>query len=180
MNNFFTEDDGQFWQEPDYLLALLVSFMANKLNTEFGITLMVNGAVITGTLISERSYLERINTLFQSVVRAGIPNPTDEDIQLIEESFGFEDMLEDFYPDEENEEDDEETDLSASPIRHLHLRDPFILYPGSAMSFGESPLPLLRLRLASVNGWLPGRVNVIDSDEGPDFSPPFAGNRFKQ
>lgn len=178
MDNFFGMDDEQFWHEPDFLLGLLVSFMANKLDSEFGITLMVGGSVVTGTLVSERAYLQRMNDLFQTIVRSSMTNPSEDDLNLLEDAFGFEDMTEDTYPDD-LEDDVEIEDAPYSPIRHLHLRDPYILYPGSAMTFGESPMPLLRIRLTAVDGWLPGRVNVIDGD-GDDFTPPFAGNRFKQ
>jgi hypothetical protein len=182
MDKFFPPDDSQFWLEPDYLLSLLVSFTANKLNAEFGITLMVGGTMMTGTLVSERAYLQRLNELFQSIVRNAMPNPSAEDLAMMEDTFGFEDMAEDYYYDpdaDEDEEDDFDEDDSFPPIRHLHLRDPYVLYPGSAMSFGESPLPVIRLRLTAVSGWMPGRVNVTDGLDD-DFQPPFPGNRIKQ
>jgi len=170
-------DDAQYWNEPDFLLGLLVSFLANKLNAEFGITLVVRGTVMTGTLVGERAYLGRMNDLFKTIARSSLIDPSDEDLSALEEAFGFEDMAEDIYPRDEDEDADD--DLAFPPIRYLHLRDPYILYPGAAMSFTESPLPILRLRLTEVDGWLPGRVNVIDRMDG-DFEPPFRGDRFTQ
>ncbi|MCL4248156.1 MAG: hypothetical protein KJ065_08420 [Anaerolineae bacterium] len=177
MDDFFGLDDAQYWNEPDFLLGLLVSFLANKLNAEFGITLMVRGTVMTGTLVSEHAYLGRMNELFKTIARSSLIDPSDEDLGALEEAFGFEDMAEDVYTRDEDDESDEE--MAFPPIRYLHLRDPYILYPGAAMSFTESPLPILRLRLTEVDGWLPGRVNVIDRTGG-DFEPPFHGDRFTQ
>jgi hypothetical protein len=185
MEHFLNFDESTYWNEPDFLLGLLVSFLGNKLGTEFGITLMVRGAVITGTLVSERAYMLRMSELLGTLVRSAITNPTPDDLRVMEEAFGLDDLLEEDYPEDELDGEDtsgehapEGGDLPP-PIRHLHLRDPYILYPGSAMTFTESPLPVMRLRLATVDGWLPGRVNVIDPMDD-DFSPPFPGNRLKQ
>ncbi|MBE0688548.1 MAG: hypothetical protein IH587_00320 [Anaerolineae bacterium] len=177
MDDIFGLDDAQYWNEPDFLLGLLVSFLANKLNAEFGITLMVRGTVMTGTLVSERAYLGRMNDLFKTIARSSLMDPSEEDLNSLEEAFGFDDMAEDIYP--ENQDENADDDLDFPPIRYLHLRDPYILFPGAAMSFTESPLPILRLRLTEVDGWLPGRVNVIDRTDS-DFEPPFHGDRFTQ
>jgi hypothetical protein len=185
MEHFPFSDDSSYWNEPDFLLGLLVSFLGNKLNTEFGITLMVRGAVITGTLVSERAYMLRMSEMLKTMLRGVVPNPSAEDLELLDEVLGLEDMLEDDYtaPDDDFDEDDEDDDEMPAdmspPIRHLHIRDPYILYPGSAMTFTESPMPVMRIRLAMVDGWLPGRVNVVDSMDD-DFTPPFPNNRFKQ
>jgi hypothetical protein len=183
MEHFPFSDDSSYWNEPDFLLGLLVSFLGNKLGTEFGITLMVRGAVITGTLVSERAYMLRMSDLLKTIMRGTVTHPSNEDLELLDEVFGLDDMLEDDYPpiDEalDDEVDDEMPEDVPPPIRHLHIRDPYILYPGAAMTFTESPMPIMRVRLATVDGWLPGRVNVIDSMDD-DFSPPFPNNRFKQ
>lgn len=181
MENFPFLDDSAYWNEPDFLLGLLVSFLGNKLGSEFGITLMVRGSVITGTLVSERAYMQRMSELLKGIVRSSVTTPSPEDLALMEEVFGLDDMLEDDYDDViegEPEEAPPPNDMPA-PIRHLHIRDPFILYPGSAMTFSESPMPIMRVRMAMVDGWLPGRVHVIDPMDD-DFSPPFPNNRFKQ
>jgi hypothetical protein len=179
MQELFDMGDEEYWQEPDFLLALLVSFLANKLDAEFGVTLILRGTVLTGTLVSERAYLSRMNDLFQGLVRGSLASPNPEELRLIDEAFGFDDMTEDVYLDDDQPENAPE-DLSFPPIRYLHLRDPYILYPGAAMSFTESPLPILRIRLTEIDGWLPGRVNVVDHGDGDDFSPPFPGKRFTQ
>jgi hypothetical protein len=154
---------------------LLISFLANKLNAEFGITLMVRGTVLTGTLVSERAYLTEVSDLFKSLAHQAIGEPSGDIMDALEEAFDFADMAEDADP----EEADDDSEALFPPIRFLHLRDPYILYPGAAMSFSESPLPILRLRLTEVDGWLPGRVNVIDRMDD-EFDGGFPGHKFTQ
>ena len=75
------------------------------------------------------------------------------------------------YPNgsEETEVEVDDIEMEGSPIRHLHLKDPVIIYPGSTLSFVDSALPILRIRLAAVDGWMLGRISVIsDDDELPD------------
>jgi hypothetical protein len=178
MDDFFNAGESQYWQEPDFLLALLVSFIANKLNAEFGITLIVRGTVLTGTLVSERAYLSRMNEMFQSLVRGSMVNPDPQELELLEDAFNFDDMVEDVYLDDI--EDEDEDGAIFPPIRYVHIRDPFILYPGAAMSFSESPMPVMRLRLTEVDGWLPGRVNVLGQSDEDGFNPPHPSKRFTQ
>ena len=167
MNDFSDFDLSAYWQEPDFLLADLVSLMANKADSQMGITLMVKGAIMTGTLVGEREYLRRINEMFKRMARESLAKPTKEDLASIDESFGFDEMVEDSYPPEDAPED-ENADADAAPIRHLHLKDPVIIYPGSTLSFMESALPILRIRLAAVDGWMLGRISMISDDELPD------------
>jgi hypothetical protein len=167
-------DFSAFWQEPDFLLTDLVSLMANKADSQLGVTLMVKGAIMTGTLVGEREYLRRFNEMFKRMARDTLVKPTKEDLASIDEAFGFDELVEDDYPPEGAEEDDADLaeDLlpATSPIRHLHLKDPVIIYPGSTLSFMDSALPILRIRLAAIDGWMPGRISVIsdDDDELPD------------
>jgi hypothetical protein len=131
-----------------------------------GVTLMVKGAILTGTLVGEREYLKRINEMFKRMARESMAKPSKEDLASIDEAFGFEDLVEDDYPEGEDSADEVP---DASPIRHLHLKDPVIIYPGSTLSFMESELPVLRIRLAAVDGWMLGRISVIASDDGGDL-----------
>jgi hypothetical protein len=64
--------------------------------------------------------------------------------------------------------EDEDEAFEVQPVRYLHLRDPVIIYPGATMSFQESPLPIMRIRLTEVEGWMLGRIMVMthhDEDE---------------
>ena len=171
MTDFPDFDLSAYWQEPDFLLTDLVSLMANRADSQMGITLMVKGAILTGTLGGEREYLRRVNDMFKRMARETLHKPTKEDLASIDEAFGFDELVEDEYPPE-GQEEAEETDITmpeTSPIRHLHLKDPVIIYPGSTLSFMDSALPILRIRLATVDGWMLGRLSVIsDDDDLPD------------
>lgn len=180
MNDFLDFDLSAYWQEPDFLLADLVSLMANKADSQMGVTLLIKGAILTGTLVGEREYLRRVNEMFKRLARESLTKPTKEDLASIEDAFGFSEMAEDYYPEEkpdaadaesEDEEDEDHFDYEstdAAPIRHLHLKDPVIIYPSSTLSFTDSALPILRLRLAMIDGWMLGRISVISDDDLPD------------
>ena len=164
-------DLSAYWNEPDFLLTDLVSLMANRADSQLGITLMVKGAILTGTLVGEREYLKRVNDTFKRMARETLEKPTKEDLASIDEAFGFDELVEDIYPNGEvsGEIDTDDIDLNeGSPIRHLHLKDPVIIYPGSTLSFMDSALPILRIRLAAVDGWMLGRISVISDDDLPD------------
>jgi len=168
MDNLPEFDLAAYWQEPDFLLTDLVSLLANKADAQMGITLMVKGAILTGTLVGERDYLKRINDMFKRMARESLSKPSKEELASIDEAFSFNEMVEDVYPDGAEQEKEAETP-EASPIRHLHLKDPVIIYPGSTLSFMESELPILRIRLTAVDGWMLGRISVIsDEDELPN------------
>lgn len=159
--------DSGYWAEPDFLLADLVSLMANKMGAQLGMTLMIKGSVLTGTLVGEREYLNAINRLFKTLARDSMVKPSKEDLAAIEQAFQFDMLTENSYRDEDEDdtdEDDEEA-FETPPIRYLHLKDPMIIYPGSTISFTDSALPILRLRLSMVDGWLLGRITIISDDE---------------
>jgi len=174
-----------FWQEPDFILTDLVSLMANRMNAELGITLMVRGTIMTGTLIGERDYLAAVSKMFKRITRDMLDKPTAEDIQSIEEAFAFDDLAEDFYPPGDPEETglpdilpmDElpiasaisEAAAGLPPIRFLHLKDPVIVSPGSSMAFRDSALPIMRIRLNQIEGWMLGRVMMMTSDDYPAY-----------
>ena len=40
-----------------------------------------------------------------------------------------------------------------------------LIYPGATLSFTESALPILRIRLAAIDGWMLGRISVIADDD---------------
>lgn len=168
MTNFPDFDLSAYWQEPDFLLTDLVSLMANRVDSHMGVTLMVKGAILTGTLVGEREYLKRINDLFKHMARDSMGKVSQEDLASIDEAFGFEDLVEDDYPQSEASDEDAEPP-EASPIRHLHLKDPVIIYPGSTLSFMESEVPVLRIRLAAVDGWMLGRISIVSSDDDGDL-----------
>ncbi len=167
-------DDDNFWREPDFLLTTLVSMLANKMDAQVGVTLLIHGTLITGGLVSESEYLDEMDGLFKETTSNGVITPTAEDLKYFEEALRFEAQYEDTYPG------DHETDDAPAPkrgdrfdvgsIRHLHLKDPVIVYPGAALSFIDSPLPIMRIKLTSIDGWMIGRMNLIGPDDLPGLS----------
>ncbi len=184
-------DDSDFWQEPDFLLADLVSGFVNKGGMELGITLFVKGLVLTGTLTSEQDYLKAISGMFASQAKKSLVNPSKQEIKNTEEVFDFTGLAEDVdltelygerdaefddepvEPDEEEfevPEEDEEDDRTMPSIRYLHLKDPVIIQPQPAVSFTHTQVSILRVKLTTIDGWMVGKVTV--DDDLTDFPPP--------
>jgi hypothetical protein len=171
-DDMFDHDAG-FWNEPDFLLSNLVSLMANKMDSQLGITLLVRGLIMTGTLAGEREYLTAVNDMFKSIAKESLVKPSKDDLEAIDRAFIFDQLTEDNYPPQPSDEDEDELveeDFDIAQIRYLHLKDPVIIYPQSALSLTESPLPIIRIRLTEVDGWMMGRMSVIslgdDDEEG--------------
>ncbi len=62
---------------------------------------------MTGTLVGEREYLNRVNTMFKQMARESLVKPTKDDLASIDDAFGFDELVEDNYPDEPEAEDDQ-------------------------------------------------------------------------
>jgi len=59
---------------------------------------------------------------------------------------------------------------SVVPVRFLHLRDAMVLYPGASIGFRHSILPIVRIRIQSVDGWILGQAldaSEVDGDDTP-------------
>ncbi|MBN8638935.1 MAG: hypothetical protein J0M07_26710, partial [Anaerolineae bacterium] len=68
--------------------------------------------------------------------------------------------------DAESDDEDDENFPPAPPLlQHLHLKDPVWIYPNTTVRFGQSQLPVIRLRLASIDGWMFGRINISPFDD---------------
>lgn len=170
-------DPAAFWQEPDFLLTELVSLFANALDAELGITLIMGGAIISGTLIGERAYLKAVNGLVKRLSREMLDQPTADDLDAITGVFEPDRLVEDLLPavtSENGTTAEIETDLLTQPppLRYLHLKDPILVKPGVTLSFSGSELPILRVRLTQVEGWIVGHANVLSSDALDDAFPP--------
>lgn len=161
--------DPGFWLEPDFLLTTLVSMLANKMDSQVGITLLVHGTLITGALVSESEYLDRMDGLFKETATNALITPTKEELKFFEEALRFETQYEDIYPGDDDTDDGPGPKDEVGSLRHLHLKDPVIVYPGAALSFVDSPLPIMRIKLASVDGWLIGRMNLVGPDDLSDI-----------
>jgi len=197
--DFPFSDAAGFWQEPDIILSELVSLIANRMNAEVGLTLMIGGAVLTGTLIGEREYLSMVSELFKLITLDMLDEPTQEDRDAIAEAFDFNQLAEDDYLDDEDDQPADAVPAPAAdvptqtppaerepllPIRFLHLKNPVVITPGSTMEFRDSSLPAMRIRLSQIDGWMVGRVSQLSADydpyDGDDEPRSFGRNRFIQ
>jgi len=129
-----------------------------------GITLLVNGTIITGTLMSEREYLDTLTTTLQDQIRSALAELPAKERKMAESAFDLRDLAEDYYPD--GDDDDE---MPSMELAYLHLRNPAVLSPQPSIGFSEGPLPVMRLRLAHIDGWMLGTSIPDDLD---DFAPP--------
>jgi hypothetical protein len=159
------------WDEPDFLLSYLVSSLVNLGGAPVGITLLIKGTVISGTLMSEREYLETLSNIMQQQVRDALANLPKKDRELAEKAFDFRDLTEDFYP--EGEEDDE---AEPEPLVFLHLHSPAVISPQPVISFSSGLFPVMRIRLSTIDGWMLGASMPEDLD---DFMRGNGGNDFK-
>lgn len=162
-------DDGASWQEPDFVLSYLVSALVNLGGAPLGITLLVNGTVLTGTLVSEREYLQSLTNMLQSQIRSSLTGLSAEERKMAESAFDLTDLTEDFYPDpkEDEEPNEDEPGPGMTPINFIHLQDPVVVSPQPAIGFSEGLLPVMRIRLSMVNGWMlgtsvPGFTDIPD------------------
>lgn len=163
-------EDSGFWFEPDFLLADLISGLVNKTGMPLGITLFMHGTVITGTLVSEKEYLSTLSKTFIRQAKRGMESPSEADIKAVEELFDFRSLKEDVDIEEIAGKDEEELEEMDIPlIRHLHLKDPMIIVPQPSITFGASPMPMMRIRLAAVDSWMVGKMTLDDLESDLPF-----------
>jgi hypothetical protein len=160
-------DESAYWIEPDFMLSDLVSVMVNKAGMELGITLIIKGSVLTGTLISERAYLKIMTDTFITQATKSMPAPTQEDLDAIQEMFDFTGFTEDFYPGEDYDPEDTEG-LDLPHIRHLHLKEATIVSPEPSITFTHGDTSVMRVRLIAVDSWTLGRTMLMSGEEVED------------
>ena len=178
-SNFLDIDETTLWLEPDTVLANVITAMVNMMGMPIGITLFIKGTVISGTLVSEKEYLEKLTEVFQSAAKQSINPNNKEEAEIIEEIFDFTKLGDNnlLFGDEDEEADDEDVDSAVEDIpvyiRYLHIRDFSILTPNPPLSFGASSFPILRIRLTAIDGWMLGHstphdFEVNDFGDKPD------------
>ena len=167
---------GPAWEEPDYILTYLVSALVNIGGAPLGVTLMVKGTIITGTLMSEREYLDTMTAMLQDQVRSALSELPSQEREMAESAFDLRDLIEDSYPDEDEDGDEDDDEMPTMDLVHLHLRNPMVLSPQPSIGFSEGPMPVMRIRLAQVDGWMLGASIPDDLD---DFVPPNVNNQIK-
>jgi hypothetical protein len=156
------------WQEPDTILSYLISTLVNGTGVPLGVTLFVNGTVISGVLVSEREYLLTLTQMVQAQARQMLGDLPEEELQMAESAFDFTDLTEDIYPEDVDDFDHMEM---IHTLTYLHLKDPIIVSPQPSVSFGDGTFPLLRLRLSLVSGWMlgmsiPGSITFTSTSSG--------------
>jgi len=149
-------EDTTFWQEPDFLLNDLVTLLVHRANVELDVTLFLKGMVLTGTLVAESVYLSEMTTVFMNKAKSAMPDLTDDDLQKLSQAMDFKNLA------SEDVVGDELIDTGVVPLRYIHVKNPQVISAARAMTFANSEIPILRLRLNMVDGWLLGRATQID------------------
>ena len=192
----FEDDESSYWNEPDTVLTNIVAAFVNVMDMPIGITLFVKGMVISGTLVSEREYLQRLSATFTDMAKQVIQPKTKKEREVVEDMFNFQELEEGWYPDDDDTTEDEiptqstqaevldtdddtddddasfdlnlDVDEMPPTIRHLHLTDVSIVTPQPTIAFGQGPMPYLRMRLTMVDGWILGHSAPYDNFEPYD------------
>jgi hypothetical protein len=174
----FMEDveDAAFWQEPDFLLTNLVATLVNMSGIPLGVTLFTKGMVISGVLTSEREYLTTLTHVFQEMAKDSLPHLNEDELDQVSNALDFR-MLTEGPPitDTSNGFEDEGDYDPGAPIRYLHLKDVVVVSPQPSLAFGHGVLPIMRLRLNQVDGWVLGQatgLDEMDEENGPDIDEP--------
>lgn len=199
MKDFFMDESG-YWQAPDFILTDIITTMVNMMDMPIGITIFMKGMILSGSLVSERQYLASLSAVFQSLAQATFDDDGDGEMESeIQRLFDFTKLTENEYDmgdiDEDdfelpiedletipNDDDDELEDgidldelymnkASVVPVRFMHLRDAMVLYPGASIGFRHSILPIVRIRIHSVDGWILGQALDAHDIEGDEPRP---------
>jgi hypothetical protein len=142
-----TGDFPMNWQEPDGLLATLVS-MANKGTASFDITFLCKGAVLAGTIVGGNHYMDALGKAISTGMERSSPNiPKDELLALRDY---FKDLGEKIYPSDNEASGGERLEKT-----FVHLKNVEVIAPQSWSA--QSEFPYWRLQLGTVDAWTLGR-----------------------
>jgi hypothetical protein len=118
---------------PDLLLLALVAVVDSvQGDMSFSVTLMVDGGIVFGELISSRVYFSEVSRLLAEVENG-------ESLSLIFELAN------------------ERIDKVSERVHCLHLKNAVVR---QGVPMGDVEFPLLRIRLSAVGGFSIGRVSV--------------------
>lgn len=134
-------------QGTDWFLAYLIRF-ADDYQIEQGISLIIGGTFISGTLISGRRYFEELGKQIASANVTG----TSEGGVLAETLATAYSQWKEIYPDPASE------DKTLQPKTYIHLKNARVFAPNAA------PMPsgagmVLRLKLDAVDGFTLGEFS---------------------
>ncbi len=175
-----------FWDEPDFVLTYIVTALVNGMGMEIGMTFMVRGVLVSGTLISEDSYLDLLTQRLQQQISlddTDAPAEAREALKTVLDLRSLKEFSPDDYVPPVDEDDFDEDDLPLSPddlgdldpgemppaLQHVHIKDPLIVAGDQSVGFGEGGDILYRLRLTSIDGWMVGRLMPDMPNDFPDF-----------
>jgi hypothetical protein len=136
----------------DLVLAVLVKAVNSGETSNLGISLLVGGSWLTGSMIGGRMWFDQLGQL--------VDTQTGSDGGRLFHLIG-----ETAYPSESERLAEGKAPLDTEP-GFLHLRDARLL-SGAAVRVPE-PGGLVRLKLASVDGWL---VGILDPRARPPVPP---------
>ncbi len=161
-----------FWLEPDFLLSDIVRTVVNVMGAEIGVTLFMRGMVLTGTIVSEQIYLSELTRVFRERFKAGLAQLDEDAAKAILEALDFRDLAETSVTlnDDDHDDDNDEVMDFPAPIRYMHLRDVTVLSPMPSITFWDSILPIMRVRLTSLDGWLLGQS--VEEPPEDQMNPP--------
>lgn len=140
--------DATAWQEPDGLLATIVS-MANRGAASFDMTFLCKGVIIAGSIVGGNHYMDALGKAIASGIERSSPNIPRE--ELIALSDYFTKLGHKIYP--ENEDNDDGHDRLEKTF--IHLKNVELIAPEGWSSASE--FPYWRLQISSVDAWTLGR-----------------------
>ena len=151
------------FQEPDKMLASLVS-LVNKQGATYDITFVVDGVMLTGTIVSGNEYVSSMGEIFANIAWTddlGGKHVLDtETQQSIREK--YRNIADEKYPKQRlgaNSDQDEEHQVDEMVIAYIHLRNLQVVLPANNVNFNyNNQFPYWRFRLSEISGWTFGRA----------------------
>jgi len=129
------------WQEPDGILQSLVT-LVNEGRISLTITLIVNGTIVSGSVISGQEYTEAMKDIFA----LGVPDAPEDSASRVLEA-----IAEKLSPQLSSSAGTaHDTQLTA----FIHLKDMRRL--GDNLKFTDAEFPVWRVRLSAIDGWMIG------------------------
>lgn len=133
-------DSSPNWQAPDKLLQGLLA-LVNKGGLHFKITLIVNGTLFSGAVISARNYTTALEQIFASSI-----DTDDTSDNLLNAVKQITNKL--YQPLAKENSADE------GLLEFIHLTDVYCY--ANDINFSGHPFPYWRVRLSDVDGWMMG------------------------
>jgi hypothetical protein len=151
---------GDWYGAPDPRLQWMSDF-ADTANAGIGITLVVSGGVISGTVVSGEEFFKITAEAFRKDTCDDDGNPNSTAEALAESFFDFpaEQIAKDVKEIGEAFDKGERDEPRWPSVRYVHLKDARFSVPGQSVNF---PLGYTRILLSQVVGWTCGQRWVSD------------------